>query len=72
MANKHPIIDQLIEERRKKGLSQEKLAEKVGYCRSPFSRYELGANAPNLRFLSNWAESLGYDVVLKLKEKVKP
>lgn len=62
---KHPIITQLRMERRTREISQDSMAAMTGYHRVQIVQYENGYNSPKLETVSNWAEALGYELVLK-------
>lgn len=62
------ILDDLRSLRLEQGLSQEALTERLGLqSQSGFSRLERGFHSPTLVTLSNWADALGYEVVLRPK-----
>ena len=43
------IGNKIMELRKKKGLSQEELAEKIGVARQTISKWELGETSPDLK-----------------------
>lgn len=64
----------LITARREAGLSQEKLATKLGRAQTFVSKIELGERRLDLIELMVWAEALGVDareVVERLQKKVR-
>ena len=69
--NRHPVITDLTTSRRNLGLSQEELSDRMGYARGNLSTYELGRSAPNMRFLTTWAQALGFDITLKPRDDDK-
>lgn len=52
------VINAMIEARRKKGMTQEKLAKKIGTKQSVISRLETGRGNPTLSVLKKLAEAL--------------
>lgn len=62
---KHPVIQQLRMERRARDMSQMMLGEITGYNRCLLSQYETGVCSPTLNTLQDWANALGYELVLK-------
>jgi transcriptional regulator with XRE-family HTH domain len=63
----HPLIDILQDARRAQGVSTMKLAEKSGIGRPAIARYECGEAFPNVHKLTQWAEALGYEIILRKK-----
>lgn len=61
------IVDQLREIRVANKLSQEEISHVTGYHRSQIMRYEAKTHCPRLDAVCDWAESLGYDLVLVKK-----
>jgi ribosome-binding protein aMBF1 (putative translation factor) len=53
------LISAMIEARAKKGITQKKLAEKLGTKQSAIARLESGNANPSLNFLKRLAEALG-------------
>lgn len=63
------ILDALRAARLEQNISQQDLVLKLGMQgQSGLSALERGVRSPTLVTLSNWANALGYDVVLRLKE----
>ncbi|MBU1089078.1 helix-turn-helix transcriptional regulator [Patescibacteria group bacterium] len=60
----YKLIDEMIELRQKKCLSQKDLAEKVGTTQSALSRFESGGVSPTLRFLKKLAVALDTRLVV--------
>jgi len=59
------IIRALIISRNKKGMSQRKLAEKIGVPQSALARFETGNINPTLSFLQKVTAGLGLKLVIK-------
>ena len=59
------IAAQLRQVRKEQGMTQERLAEKVGTRKSNISRLESGNYNPSLDFLVKVARSLGKNVSIK-------
>lgn len=55
----YKLIDAIIEQRIKHGITQKQLAEKVGMKQSAIARFESGNCNPTLSFLKKLAEVLG-------------
>ena len=53
------LIDAIIEQRIKHGITQKQLAEKVGMKQSAIARFESGKCNPTLSFLKKLAMALG-------------
>ena len=60
------IAAQLRQVRKEQGMTQERLAEKVGTRKSNISRLESGNYNPSLDFLVKVARSLGKNVSIRL------
>lgn len=63
------IGELVIDARVKTGLTQAKLAKKVGTKQSAIARLESSIRLPSLTFLKKVANAMGMDVIVKLKEK---
>lgn len=61
------IIQELFEARKCNGMLQSELGKIAGYNQTTFSRAETGQRAPNLRLMCDWAEALGYELVVRPK-----
>lgn len=61
MADK-PFGDNLAKARKKAGLSQEELAEKMGLTRQTISKWETGASAPDVEELQRLCQALSASV----------
>ncbi len=64
----HPIITELKAIRRSQKVSQDAVGFALGIQQAVISEWESGDHNPQLHSLSKWADTLGYDVVLKLKD----
>ncbi|MEK7589786.1 MAG: helix-turn-helix transcriptional regulator [Patescibacteria group bacterium] len=63
----YDLIEMIIRERLKKGMTQEALAKKIGTKQSAIARFESGKTNPTISFLSNIAEALGGELTVSLK-----
>jgi transcriptional regulator with XRE-family HTH domain len=63
------VIRQLSALRRKAGLTQAELAERVGTVQSAISEMEAGLVSPNLATLTKCAEVFGMEIVLTVSEE---
>ena len=61
------IASQLRQVRKEQGMTQERLAEKVGTRKSNISRLESGRYNPSLDFLEKVAGGLGREIEVKVK-----
>lgn len=59
------IIHALIVSRNKKGMSQRKLAQKIGITQSALARFESGNINPTLSFLQKITSGLGLKLSIK-------
>ena len=59
------IIDTLVEARLREGLTQAQVAQALGVSRVAMTSRELGYNTCPPAQLIKWAETLGYELVLK-------
>ena len=66
--NNLPIGQQVANYRKKKGFTQEQLAELVGMNRRSIANIEQGQSIPSTKVLTNIAIQLGCEVEIKLKE----
>jgi len=67
---KNHIIDQYIEIRKKKGLSQEKIAQLTGMARTNIVRIERKTNMPTIDVLVKLADAMDMDLEIKFVERV--
>ena len=63
------LIEMIIKERIKKGLTQEELAEKIGTKQSAISRLESGTYNPSFSFLRKVAKALDTRLKISLMGK---
>jgi transcriptional regulator with XRE-family HTH domain len=61
----HTIMIDLREIREANKLSQQEIGDAAGYDRFSILRYECGRRDPGLTTVSNWAQALGYEIVLR-------
>lgn len=59
------IIRALIVSRSKKGMSQRKLAQKIGITQSALARFEAGKVNPTLSFLQKITSGLGLKILIR-------
>ncbi len=59
------IIRALIISRNKKGMSQRKLAQKIGITQSALARFETGNSNPTLSFIQKVTSGLGLKLLVK-------
>ncbi|OGG02639.1 transcriptional regulator [Candidatus Gottesmanbacteria bacterium RBG_16_37_8] len=59
------VINTLIRARIKRGITQEKLAKKMGTKQSVISRLESGNANPSLKFLKKFAQALNSNLEIK-------
>jgi predicted transcriptional regulator len=66
----HPILADLRRIRKESGLSQETMAAAIRMSSGQtfISRLENGRHDPLLVTVSNWADALGYELVLRRRE----
>jgi ribosome-binding protein aMBF1 (putative translation factor) len=63
------LLKAIIEQRLKKGLSQEMLAQKLGTKQEAIARLESGRANPTLRFLKKVATALDAELEISLQPK---
>lgn len=63
-----PIVEELHTARKRSGLTQKTITERMGTTQSALSELERGVTTPRLPTLRRWAEALGYDVSLTKRE----
>lgn len=61
------LIDSLLTIRKKAGLTQEEVANKMGTKKGNISRLEKGGTNPSWKTLQNYAHACGYEVTMKFK-----
>lgn len=64
---RYQLISQLIEARRRSGLSQKELAGKIGTKQSAIARVEAGNANMSFGFLERMVEALGSRLVVQIK-----
>ena len=67
----YELLLSIIDQRRRKGLSQRELAEKIGTKQPVISRLESGNARPSLTLLDRVAEALDARVVVRLEPIAK-
>lgn len=65
------VIDQLIAERRRQGISQRKLAEKAGFPQSVIARLESKKVSPNIDTLMKVTVALGCKIAIVANEPLE-
>ena len=63
----HPIVQELRKARERKKLSRVDIADMIGYHPNNLLAWELGKARPLLHYVTDLAEALGFEVVLKEK-----
>jgi transcriptional regulator with XRE-family HTH domain len=63
------IADQVVEQRRARGLSQKELAELTGTTQSAIARLESGGRPPRIDTLLGIAEALDCDLTVDLRPR---
>ena len=63
------LIDELVEERKRQGLTPKNIAERSGVATSDITRFEGKKSTPTLQFLEKYAAALGKEVVYELKDR---
>jgi transcriptional regulator with XRE-family HTH domain len=66
------IAEQVIEQRRARGLSQKELAELTGTTQSAIARLESGGRPPRIDTLLRIAEALDCELIVELRPRTKP
>lgn len=70
-SSKYLVIRSLRAQRRAQGLSQEKLAKRIGIDRNHLSKWESGNMLPRLRGLFDWCDALGVKLTIVDKAERK-
>jgi DNA-binding transcriptional regulator YiaG len=65
----HPLVGRLTRIRYEAGLSGRQVAEVAGLHLSLIHKWESGVGLPSLDSLATWANALGYDLVLRKRER---
>lgn len=63
----NPLAAELRDERRARGVSQAKLASRIGVLNAQLCYWESGKRAPATHNLIAWANALGFDLVLQAR-----
>lgn len=66
LAPRYQLISQLIEARKKRGFTQEQLAQKIGTRQSAIARLESGSANPTIAFLEKLASATGSKLVIQI------
>lgn len=66
------IADQVVDQRRRRRLSQTELAELVGTTQSAIARLESGGRPPRIDTLQRIAEALDCELVVSLRPRTNP
>lgn len=61
------LIDTLIFMRKKSGLTQDEVAQRMGTQKSNICRLEKGGSNPSWKTLQNYAHACGFELAMKLK-----
>lgn len=67
MTQPKDIIEELRRARVNQGIAQFDLAETSGYSRSTIAKFETGRGTPSMHMACNWADALGFEIVLVKK-----
>lgn len=70
MKHAQPIIRQLVDARKRQGISQAELGKKMGLPQSHLSKIESGETDPRMSSLIEIARLLGFELVLIPKQLV--
>jgi len=66
------IAEQVVEQRKARGLSQKELAELTGTTQSAIARLESGGRPPRIDTLLNIAEALDCELIVDLRPRTRP
>lgn len=69
MDNSKEIVQELVEERHRQGLTQADMAELTGMMASNIARFESGGRIPTLLVLQKYAVALGKHIEMKICER---
>lgn len=64
----YPVVRGLVQARLKKGITRMELSNILGYHEFLIGRWERGDAKPNIKRLHDWAQALGFEIVLKLPD----
>ena len=63
----HPIITELRRIRKESRMSQDAVAAALGKDSTQITNYERGHQSPRISLIADWADTLGYELVLQPK-----
>lgn len=66
----HPLIKQLRQIREQRRMPRPRLSKKSGHHINEILRWELGQTGPKFHAVSDWAEALGFEIVLQPRLRV--
>jgi ribosome-binding protein aMBF1 (putative translation factor) len=66
------IAEQVADQRRARGLSQQELAELCGTTQSAIARFERGGRPPKIDTLLHMAQALDCELVVELRPRTQP
>jgi transcriptional regulator with XRE-family HTH domain len=66
------IAEQVVEQRKARGLSQKELAELTGTTQSAIARLESGGRPPRIDTLLRIAEALDCELIVDLRPRTRP
>src|SRR5919199_4639818 len=66
------IAEQVVEQRRVRGLSQQELAELCGTSQPGIARFERGDSPPRIDTLLRMADALDCELVVRFRPRTKP
>lgn len=64
-----PIVEELRQERKRQGLTQSEIADRMGTKYPVISFLEAGIRFPSLTTLLGYADALGFDLEMRLRRK---
>lgn len=64
----HPIITQLHDTRKERGLSRNAISARIGWALYSVLQWEHGRRSPRLEAVADYADALGYQITLTPKE----
>jgi transcriptional regulator with XRE-family HTH domain len=65
---KHKIVGELRQRRIEQRISQEAVGAALGLNRNAILKYEMGWMSPKIKMLCDWADFIGYEIVLQKKQ----
>lgn len=65
----HPLVEELAGLRHRARMSQQKVADQIGYARITIAHWEIGRNTPPLAALEAYAAVFGQTVQLAPKKE---